>query len=286
MARLRAETGRRPATRTRVREAPETAVKGAFSVQVARIVDLCRSAGSPETPTPRPTGAARGGPKPEHPPDPGAGTALAHALGDLELDSALRLCALARAGRDARDLAATRAAMEADGVDSTSALAELVGHGPPLDEHLRRGAAIALATGFDLEKPFSAWPVGATLDLEARAWLSFARELAHSPATDWQCLAMFESRARRRIAKLYLRAPNHQWWSFRRLLDRPSPLFVDRERKRGVAAGVTSGTLDSMAGQSCESGLQALRRALRAIRARLGVPLDDQLAAGEVRGRA
>ncbi|MBN2191206.1 MAG: hypothetical protein JW751_00170 [Polyangiaceae bacterium] len=246
----------------------EAASERSFSSLLERMIEVSGEARLARPPAARGSDASGGVAEPEEGTDTASPTALTRAIDGLDPDSALGLCAVARAGRDAQDIAAARAAMLADRVGADSARRTLRQQGSMLGDLLQRGQAIAYATGFDLEAPFSSWPADAEEGLEARAWLRFGRQLAQSQPKDWQCFAIVEAR---RIAKLYLRVSDNQWWSFRRLLDRPTTSIVDRERKRGRPNSVRSGTLEAMAGQSGVAGSQALRRALSAIRARVGV---------------
>ncbi len=202
-------------------------------------------------------------------------TTLAQAIDEVSPEAAQKLWVLLSAGRDARDIAAARGAILGSGADERTARRALQDEGPRLAEHLRRGEAIACATGCDLEAALSAWPAEGELDLESRAWSRFGRQLAGSQPDEWQCFAIFDPRERQRVETLYLRMASHQWWSFRRLLDRPSPASVDRERKRGRPVSVSDGTLATMAGQSRATTGHALRRALRAIHARIGPAVES-----------
>jgi hypothetical protein len=165
-------------------------------------------------------------------------------------------------------------------------------NGPLLAEYLRRGHALACAMGLDLEKPVSGWGALAPQTLDERAWLSFGKQLASAPPDEWQCMA-FSEPSGSTIARIYLKLPDHAWWSFQALLDRPSPAIVTKEKRAmGSKASkrVTSLTLKALAARLSDAPPategratarraeptravaqgRALRRAARAIRARVG----------------
>lgn len=197
---------------------------------------------------------------------------LADAIEELGPDTALKLRTLMVAGRDGRGVTAVH--VDAKPVEGdVSAAADLSANGAQLGDYLRRGHAMACATGFDIERNITAWPASAPHTLDERAWLSFGVQLAKSRPEDWTCLGFVGADAQQ-LTKLYLRLGEHAWWSFRSLLDRPSAALVDKE-KRALSSrrskGLTTASLKPMADRSCGTEGRALRRAVKAIRARVGV---------------
>jgi hypothetical protein len=210
--------------------------------------------------------------------EPTAQQRLASALRALPPEMALKLRTLMVAGRDGVGIHTVKlnvtlgegdAAFDAMASDSSE-------NGPLLAEYLRRGHALACAAGLDLERPMASW-ASAERDLEERAWLSFGRQLANSQPDDWQCLT-FTAPGTQQIDKLYLRLGERAWWSFQALLDRPSVRAVNqqqRARNRGRSKAVAAPSLKAIAARSAVAEGRALRRAVRAIRARLGEPLQN-----------
>ncbi len=199
---------------------------------------------------------------------------LAQALEGLEPESSLKLRTLMVAGRDGRGVTAVHVEMKPADVDSASATGDLSQSGPLLADYLRRGHAMACATGLDLEKSIATWPSSVTHTLDERAWLSFGVQLAKSQPEDWTCLGFVGSDGAQQLTKLYLRLGEHAWWSFRSVLDRPSTAFVDKEKKalaKRRSKGVAGASLKAMADRSCGNEGRALRRAVKAIRARVGI---------------
>jgi hypothetical protein len=209
---------------------------------------------------------------------PTAQQRLASALRDLPPEMALKLRTLMVAGRDGVGIHAVKlnitlgegdAAFDAVASDASE-------NGPLLAEYLRRGHALACAAGLDLERPMATW-AAAERDLEERAWLSFGRQLANSNPDDWQCLA-FTAAGTQQINKLYLRLGDRAWWSFQALIDRPSAGAVNkqkRERNRGRSKAVDTASLKAIAARLAVAEGRALRRAARAIRARVGEPVQS-----------
>lgn len=199
--------------------------------------------------------------------------ALTKALTELGPEVAIKLRTLMVAGRDGRGVTAVHVDAKPADAEAGSAAADLSANGPALADLLRRGHAMACATGFDLEKNISAWPSSAPHTLDERAWLSFGVQLAKSQPDEWTCLGFVGADARL-LTKLYLRLGEHAWWSFRSLLDRPSPAAVDKEKRvlsKSRTKGLTTASLKPMADRSCGTEGRALRRAVKAIRARVGV---------------
>jgi hypothetical protein len=202
---------------------------------------------------------------------------LTQALEGLEPEASLKLRTLMVAGRDGRGVTAVHVEMkpaDADSASATVATGDLSKSGPLLADYLRCGHAMACATGLDLEKSIATWPSSMTHTLDERAWLSFGVQLAKSQPEDWTCLGFVGSDGAQQLTKLYLRLGEHAWWSFRSVLDRPSTASVDKE-KRALAKrrskGVAGASLKTMADRSCGNEGRALRRAVKAIRARVGV---------------
>lgn len=204
---------------------------------------------------------------------PAAAALLTKALTELGPEVAVKLRTLMVAGRDGRGVTAVHVDAKPADADLGAAAADLNANGPLLADYLRRGHAMACATGFDLEKNISAWPSSAPHTLDERAWLSFGVQLAKSQPDEWTCVGFVGADARL-LTKLYLRLGENAWWSFRSLLDRPSPAVVDKEKRvlsKSRSKGLTTASLKPMADRSCGTEGRALRRAVKAIRARVGV---------------
>jgi hypothetical protein len=227
-----------------------------------------------------------------------AGTAgpqsqLRRRLENLEPETALKVRTLMIAGREGRDVAAIR--LETPLGESQTALTTADGdasdNGALLADHLRRGHALACAAAINLESPLAAWGANHAATLDERAWLSFGRQLASSEPEDWQFLGCVEPGGKE-IIRLYVKLRDHAWWSFQSLLDRPSGACVTKET-RALASrrtkGVMASSLRTLAAQFATAPVpagkgsasvgakrapapqgRALRRAARAIRARVG----------------
>jgi hypothetical protein len=233
-----------------------------YVIGLADAVSLEKGSASP---APSPEGAATA--------PSAAATLLTKALTELGPEVAVKLRTLMVAGRDGRGVTAVHVDAKAAEGDLGAAAAYLSANAPLLADYLRRGHAMACATGFDLEKNIAAWPSSAPHTLDERAWLSFGVQLAKSQPDEWTCLGFVGADARL-LTKLYLRLGEHAWWSFRSLLDRPSPAVVDKEKRvlsKSRSKGLTTASLKPMADRSCGTEGRALRRAVKAIRARVGV---------------
>lgn len=191
----------------------------------------------------------------------------------LDARTKAKLRTLMYAGRDGRDLAETRMAMTQRGDGAMPAQDDDFGL-PPLED-LKRGHAIACATMFDLELEIGKWPTpDARRSLDERVWLRFGRELAMSEPEQWRCLGTFGPN--KRLERLYLRRGEAAWWSFDALPDRPSPTVV--QRRRSAKNGARGSALvpigfATIAEHTLRTDRRALRRAVLAVRARLGSPM-------------
>lgn len=205
--------------------------------------------------------------------------ALAHdrligALKELDPETALKLRTLMVAGRDGRSIGSVNVNLSmSDAEAGFAAMAADSGeNGPLLIDYLRRGHAMACAAGIDLETPLSEWSSQGTSNLDERAWLSFGKQLAASHPGDWKCMGIIDP-STRELGKLYLKLGDRAWWSFQAVLDRPTLAGVEKERraltKRRMKA-VSTTTLEAFAGQLGGARGRALRRAGRAICARVG----------------
>lgn len=195
------------------------------------------------------------------------------AISNLPSDVARKLHTLMIAGRDGKSvnevsvdasLSDARALLDAStpGVGQSGAL---------LADQLRRGHAVASAAALDLERPIASWSASGH-SLDERAWLSFGKQLAKSDPADWQCLGFVEPGAPG-ISRLYLRLNEHAWWSFQAVLDRPSAAAVAKQQRTLASRrikGLAARSLQSVAQQLSSAQGRALRRAARAIRARVG----------------
>lgn len=199
---------------------------------------------------------------------------LERALDDLEPEVALKLRTLMIAGRDGKSIGDVNVNMTLDDSKAAFAAAALdTSHnGALLADYLRRGHALAWATALDIERPLASWAETMPHTLDERAWLSFGKQLAKSEPGDWQCLAFLDARTQG-ISSLYLRLAEHAWWSFQAVLDRPSAAAVEKHQRALTSRrskGVAARSLASVASQLSSAQGRALRRAARAIRARLG----------------
>lgn len=199
---------------------------------------------------------------------------LATALGELAPEAALKIRRLMIAGRDGQSVAAVDVNVSLS--DSEAAFARMAAdsgdNGPLLVEYLLRGHAIACASGIDLERPLDEWPSKSADGLEERAWLSFGRQLASSTPAEWQCLAIVDQ-GTQSTRKLYVKLGDRAWWSFQAQLDRPTRRGAEKERRaliRQRYKGVASNDLGALAARLQGVQGRALRRAARAIRARVG----------------
>ncbi len=201
---------------------------------------------------------------------------LALALEGLDPELALKLRTLAVAGRDGQNITAVQANVARADAAFTTAAGGSSEDRALFADYLRRGHALACATGLDLEKPVAGWSSTGPQSLDERAWLSFGKQLAGSQPDDWQCLAFVEPGAQQ-ISKLYLKLGEHAWWSFQAVLDRPSAAAVDKQ-KRALASrrskGVATASLKAVVQRLSGTEGRALRRASRAIRARVGDLVD------------
>jgi hypothetical protein len=201
---------------------------------------------------------------------------MTQALEKLGPEIALKLRTVMVAGRDGRRISDVQVNITMADADSAFAAAarDLSENGPLLVDYLRRGHAMACASGLDIEKPYSEWSAAGRRPLEERAWSSFGRQLATSRPEDWSCLAFIGAAPGEQLTRLYLRCGELRWWSFQSLLDRPSAALVDKQR-RALASRrerrVTTGSMQAVAHRACRAEASALRRAVTAIRARVGV---------------
>jgi hypothetical protein len=225
-----------------------------------------------------PSGRARpdGAGDVEAAPGSSAGEQLTTLLRELDPETALTIRTLMIAGRDGQSIPAVNVNLTLSDSDAGFAVmaADSRENGPLLLEYLRRGHAIACAAGIDLERPLEDWQARSPNDVDERAWLSFGKQLATSAPGEWQCLCVFDP-STRELSKLYLRLNDRAWWSFQALLDRPTRAGVEKERRalaRRRLKGVPASTLDGLAGRLGSARGRALRRAARAICARLGQP--------------
>ena len=200
-----------------------------------------------------------------------AQTSLERALDGLDAEVALKLHTLMIAGRDGKTIGDVNVALG----DSKSALAaaaiDTSQNGPLLADYLRRGHALACASALDLERPIANWARAASSTLDERAWLSFGKHLARAGLDDWRCLAFVDSN--QAISRLYLRLEGHAWWAFQGMLDRPTASVVEKQ-ERALSSrrskGLSTHSLSSLASRLSSTEGRAIRRAARAIRARVG----------------
>jgi hypothetical protein len=193
-------------------------------------------------------------------------------LRNLEPELALKVRTLMVAGRDGQSIHTVKIPMTlADGRSSFHAVADDTSeNGPLLAEYLRRGHALAHASGLDLERPIGGWGK-AEVSGDERDWQRFGRQLAQSNPEDWHCL-LVPAEAPSAAGQLYLQHAQHGSWSFHAQLDRAQPEAQDLRR---AAAGVRSTSVSTRSLAALVPRLRktqgvALRRAARAICARVG----------------
>lgn len=250
---------------------------------LARVVQLARSVAedSRETRRTLPSGRVRpedsGSSEPSvapASPEANARARLTAAFRALDPETALKIRTLMIAGRDGQSIGAVNVNLSLSDAEAGFAImaADSGENGPLLIEYLRRGHALACAVGIDLDGPLTAWQSRSPDELRERAWLSFGKQLATSQPSDWQCLGIVEP-GTQELSKLYVKLTDHAWWSFEAVLDRPTLAGVEKERRalgRRHLKGIWTNTLESLVGRLGSARGRALRRAGRAICARVG----------------
>ncbi len=257
--------------------------RSTFEAALARVVSVARVVAQDNGETRRtlPSGRSRPGEAdvPESAPSveavkAGAREQLNTALRELEPEVALKLRTVMIAGRDGQSIGAVNVNLSlSDAEAGFAAMAADSGeNGPLLVDYLRRGHALACAAGINLDGPLADWQSHASDDLDERAWLSFGKQLANSQPADWQCLGIVETGSQE-LNKLYLKLGDHAWWSFQAVLDRPTLAGVEKERRslaKRRLKGVSTSNLEGLVGKLGVAQGRALRRAGRAICARVG----------------
>jgi hypothetical protein len=195
---------------------------------------------------------------------------LSALLRDLQPEARTKLRIVMTAGRDGVSLGSAHASVSAG--QQGLAGSELESVNDELSDYLARGHAIACATQFQLDATLDRWSASDSGELEERVWLRFGKQLAATPPEEWECLGAVASGDR--LAQLYLRLGKAVWWSFGAVVDRPSPETVRKDGRGRSVRHSKLGPLRKVAERRCEPDRRALRRAMRAIRARTGKPLD------------
>ncbi len=195
---------------------------------------------------------------------------LALMLRNLEPELALKVRTLMVAGRDGQSIHAVKIHITlADGIAGFHAAADDTSeNGPLLAEYLRRGHALAQASGLDLERPIAGW-ANADASGDERDWQRFGRQLAQSQPEDWQCWLVTDE-APEHGSRLYLQHPEHGSWSFHARLDRTEPVAPDAVRRGSNGNDVSTRSLGALIPRLRKAQGVALRRAARAICARVG----------------
>jgi hypothetical protein len=240
--------------------------EGSCEAWLAQVIRLAQEMGTSDAP-------AGDGAQPGAGGSNAAREAFGTAISNLPSDVARKLRTLMIAGREGKSI--NEVSVDTSLSDAQALLdAAPLGAGQSgavLADQLRRGHALAWAAALDLERPIASWSAtGQSLD--ERAWLSFGKQLAKSDPADWQCLGFVEPGVPG-ISRLYLRLDEHAWWSFQAVLDRPSAAVVAKQQRTLASRrfkGLAGRSLQSVAPQLSSSQGRALRRAARAIRARLG----------------
>jgi hypothetical protein len=240
-------------------------------IQRARVLAEGNRAAAEASPSARSRQAAPAGTSGD--PSADALEQLAVTLRELDSETAIKIRTLMVAGRDGQSIGGIAGISQADaGADLATLVASSGESGALLAEHLLRGHAIACAIGIDLDRPLAEWQSRSSDDLDERAWLSFGKQLASSVPGEWQCLAIVEP-GTQGLSKLFLKLGDRAWWSFQAQLDRPTLAGVEKERRalaRRRLKGIPSNTLEALVGRLGSVQGRALRRASRAICARVG----------------
>ncbi len=196
---------------------------------------------------------------------------LERVIEGLEPEVARKLSTLLVAGRDAVNIATVPLELEAEARAALIAGQRTNAYG--FADCLCRGYALARAAALDIESPLASWRDAFPRTLDERVWSSFGRQLARSAPGDWQCLGFAESGVET-MNRLLLKLDGHAWWSFAGVLDRPSSAWVEKHA-RGLASrratGLVLRSLTALVPQLPTSGGPALRRAARAVQARVGI---------------
>ena len=200
-----------------------------------------------------------------------SGEELASLLRGLQPEARSKLRIVMTAGRDGLSLGSAHATVSAAAPDAVGP-SEVERAGDELGDYLASGYAIACATQFELDASLDRWSTPESGELEERIWLRFGRQLASSPLEEWECLGAVG--AGERLSQLYLRLGKAAWWSFGAVLDRPTPEMVRKSGRARAGRPSKLGSLRDVAARRCEPERRALRRALRAISARVGKPVD------------
>lgn len=192
---------------------------------------------------------------------------LALTLRGLEPELALKVRTLMVAGRDGQSIHAVKIhATLADRAATFHAVAnDTSENGPLLAEYLRRGHALAQASGLDLERPIAGWS-SADASRDEREWQRFGRQLAQSHPDEWRCW-LVPARAPGHGPELFLQHPEHGSWSFHAQLERAE---VVEESVPPGSGGVATRSLGALVPRLRKAQGVALRRAARAICARVG----------------
>lgn len=150
-------------------------------------------------------------------------------------------------------------------------------------QYLERSLAMMCSEGLELDgRDTRAKGATANASVYERAWSRFGRELAGAETTDWIWFAQRAGRTNT-LEKIYLRRGDGAWWSFGANLDRPQKSQIGTQTtalKRG-RVNQSSG-LASLADAQCAQR-RALQRAMRSVRARLGIISVDHATAGGAR---
>jgi hypothetical protein len=197
---------------------------------------------------------------------------LTQALRGLEPELALKVRTLMVAGRDGQSIHAVKIHMTlADGTSGFHAAADDISeNGPLLAEYLRRGHALAHASGLELERPIAGW-ASADGSRAERDWQRFGRQLAQSDPNDWHCLLVTAPSAEHG-SQLYLQHAEHGSWSFHARLIRTEPGGLEglQHGSRAGSLSVSTRSLGALVPRLRKAQGLALRRAARAICARVG----------------
>jgi hypothetical protein len=266
-------------TRGSAGQAPNSAAPSPSGCEgaLARVIQRARVWAEGESAAPRASSSRSRQPSAAGAPDASNADAreqLALTLRELDAETAHKIRVLMVAGKDGHITGGVAASASQPGadIDFASMVADSGESGAQLAEYLLRGHAIACAIGIDLDRPLAEWQSKSSDDLDERAWLSFGKQLASSAPEEWQCLAIVEP-GTQGLSKLYLKLGDRAWWSFQAQLDRPTLAGVEKERRalaRRRLKGIPSNTLEAVVGRLGSVQGRALRRASRAICARVG----------------
>jgi hypothetical protein len=226
------------------------ATPASFSVALASILELSRQVAD----------------------DDETGTAMSVQLKQLPEGWQHQLGTLLTLGRNVHDWSRFKTTTPPEGGAAPLSVLALCDKHTRSQQYLERALAMMCAQRLSIERVASSNDeVGGGESVFERAWSRFGRELASSDPSEWTWFG-HRTQGTKELEKVYLRRGEGAWWSFSVGLDRPvrSDAGLKRRRtSRGRGAGLQAG-LESLATHECAKR-RALQRAMRSVRARLGI---------------